>query len=315
MLLISLDFEMFWGVSDSRSISGYRDNVLGEWDAIPGILDLFRRYDVKATWATVGMLLCRDYAQWAALRPVELPSYERTSCQNYALGAMVQENPKCFFGRDLAYKILETPGQELACHTYSHFFCGEAGVTPAQFSADLALSQQIFSELGVKARSLVFPRNQSKALFMPSLATAGIEVYRGNPAHWLYRDGHVTPGGVFGRAVRLADTWLPLTGEHIATPVRDERGLINVPATAFLRPWQAEFSALETLKRRRIKSQMTKAAQTGQVCHIWWHPHNFGVNVDQNLAMLEDLLQHFRWLSDKYGMRSLCMADFAQGSS
>ena len=129
-LVISLDFELFWGVADSRSIAGYRNNIEGEWEAIPKMLDLFRQYEIRATWATVGMLMCSDYSQWREIRPSVLPGYERTQCSTYLLGSAVQENPKLFFARPLVEQILETPGQEIASHSYSHFFCGEAGGNP-----------------------------------------------------------------------------------------------------------------------------------------------------------------------------------------
>ena len=59
VLVISLDFELFWGVRDNRSIEDYKENLLGGRLAIPQILDLFDSYNIHATWATVGFL-CFD---------------------------------------------------------------------------------------------------------------------------------------------------------------------------------------------------------------------------------------------------------------
>lgn len=309
-LIISLDFELFWGVADSRTVAGYRDNIEGEWSAIPRILALFRRYGVRATWATVGMLMCRDYAQWRELRPSVLPGYLRRSCSPYSLDAVVREYPRLFFARPLVEQILATPGQELATHTYSHFYCGEEGATPEQFSADLACAQIIASDMGANCRSLVFPRNQVREEFVAVLPKAGIEVYRRNPDHWLYRNGHYVPGGMAGRMVRLADAWLPLTGTHVAH-VTIANGLVSVPASLFLRPWPRRLAGLEFLRIARLKQAMTAAARCGGICHLWWHPHNFGVNTEQNLAVLESLLQHFVVLQDRHGMRSVQMGEAA----
>ena len=44
--VISLDFELFWGVLKSRLIHNYGSNVLGVWDSIPAILNIFSKYDV-----------------------------------------------------------------------------------------------------------------------------------------------------------------------------------------------------------------------------------------------------------------------------
>ena len=52
---------------------------------------------------------------------------------------------------------------------------------------------------------------------------------------------------------------------------------------------------------------MTYAAKHGLTYHLWWHPHNFGTNIRENLAFLEKVLVHFHKLSDKYGFRSVSM--------
>lgn len=311
--VISLDFELFWGVADSRTIDGYRRNIEGVWSAVPRMLALFRQYGVRVTWATVGMLMCRDYAQWSRIYPSVFPEYRRRQCSTYSLDAAAREYSRLFFARPLVEQILATPGQELASHTYSHFYCGEEGATPAQFFADLACTNEISSELGVRFRSLVFPRNQVRKEFVDELPKAGFQSYRGNPDHWLYREGHRTPGGVAGRGVRFVDGWLPLSGTGVAN-AESNNGLVNVPASLFLRPWSRRLAALDPLRLARLRQAMTAAARTGGICHLWWHPHNFGVNTEKNLAVLEMLLQHYLQLRDRYGMQSMSMSDVADAT-
>ena len=52
--IISLDFELKWGVLefDER----YNKNLLVARQVIPKILTLFKEYQIKATWAVVGLL-------------------------------------------------------------------------------------------------------------------------------------------------------------------------------------------------------------------------------------------------------------------
>jgi hypothetical protein len=69
------------------------------------------------------------------------------------------------------------------------------------------------------------------------------------------------------------------------------------------------------LRLHRVKQGMTAAARTGGIFHLWWHPHNFGVDIEENLALLEAILGHYRLLSDTYGMQSRCMADFASSAN
>lgn len=308
--VISLDFELFWGVSDTQTVVSYGRNVLGEWQAIPRLLSLFRENGIRASWATVGMVMCRDYRQWREIRPAVLPGYARVQISPYFMDSLVCEHERLFFARPLVEQILETEGQELASHTYSHFYCNEAGAAPGQFAADLACARSIAANMGVNFRSLVLPRNQILEEFLAVLPDAGIEVYRGNAAHWLYRNGDAVPGGIAGRAARFADACLPLSGMRTVREMHDG-ALVNLPASLFLYPWSARHAGLSAMRLHRLKRAMTAAAQAGGVFHLWWHPHNFGVNLEQNFALLEEVLRHYHTLADTYGMQSHCMGDFA----
>jgi hypothetical protein len=55
---------------------------------------------------------------------------------------------------------------------------------------------------------------------------------------------------------------------------------------------------------------MTVAAKTSCGYHLWWHPHNFGRNLEDNLDALRQVVMHFRNLRDSFGMQSLAMAEF-----
>jgi hypothetical protein len=167
--------------------------------------------------------------------------------------------------------------------------------------------------LGVEYRSFVFPRNQVQKVYLVELNKMGYRVFRGNPDHWLYRDGHFVAGGRAGRGIRLADAYLPWSGNHIAK-ASSVQGLVDLPASLSLRPWSRHLAAFEPLRLLRLKQAMTAAAKADCVFHLWWHPHNFGVNIEENMAVLKSLLQHYVRLRDKYGMRSAQMGDFATGA-
>ena len=312
--VISLDFELFWGAADVRTVANYRNFIEGEWIAIPRMLALFQRYRIRATWATVGMLMCRNFRQWQSIHPVVLPGYRRQQMSSYNLGDIAREHQQLFFARPLVELILATEGQELGTHTYSHFYCDEPGAMPEQFAADLECARLVAADLGVTLQSIVFPRNQVNREFLAALAPAGLGVYRGNPKHWLYREGHAVPCGVVGRTVRYADAWVPISGSQPAQ-LECAGGLVNVPASFFLRPWSRRLAGLEAIRLRRLKGAMTAAAQSGGICHLWWHPQNFGVNMEQNIAVLESLLQHYQILRDNFGMASRTMKEAADQAS
>lgn len=307
--VITLDFELFWGVADKHTVAGYGRNVFGEWDAIPRMLALFRECGLRVTWATVGMIMCRDYRQWREIRPSIPPTYASAGLNPYHMDSIVKEHPQLFFARPLVERIANTPGQELATHTYSHFYCSEPGVTVEQFGADLDCATAIAAEMDLRFRSIVFPRNQIVEPFLAALPAAGIQVYRGNHRNWLYRDGDAVAGGLAGRAVRFADAFLPLSGHGVVREQVNGR-LLNLPASMFLYPWSARYRGLLALRMARLKAAMTAAARSGGVFHLWWHPHNFGLNLVQNMAMLDEVARHYLSLAERYGMQSRCMGDF-----
>jgi peptidoglycan/xylan/chitin deacetylase (PgdA/CDA1 family) len=310
-LVISLDFELFWGVTDCADPLRYGRNVEGEWRAVPAMLELFSRYGIKATWATVGMAMCRDWNEWNAIRPAQLPGYRDPGLSNYRYGELARQHPRLFFARPLVQRILDTPGQELASHTYSHFYCNADGASSEEFAADMACARDIAAQFGVTLRSLVFPRNQMNIACLRRLPELGIQVVRGNRRHWLYRDGDQVPGGALGRAVRFADCWLAMLPSSTRGR-RLENGLVDVPASLFLRPWSSRLARLETLRVARLCAAMSAAAKSDGVFHLWWHPHNFGLHCERNLALLETLLQHHARLRDEHGMVSMSMKGFAK---
>src|SRR5262249_46450134 len=108
----------------------------------------------------------------------------------------------------------------------------------------------------------------------------------------------------------LADHYVNVTGYHVR-PSQHEDGLVNVPASRFLRPCVPPLAPLDSLRLSRITSAMEAAAQSGAVYHLWWHPHNFGLNIEKNIAFLDAILTHYAMLHDRYGMKSANMGDFA----
>jgi hypothetical protein len=56
---------------------------------------------------------------------------------------------------------------------------------------------------------------------------------------------------------------------------------------------------------------MTYAAKNGLTFHLWWHPHNFGINISENFCFLEKILLHYQQLKEKYGFQSMNMSGLA----
>src|SRR5215475_4530212 len=67
----SLDFELRWGVHDVLGLDRdrYRKNLEGAREAVPKLLQLFTQRGVRATWATVGALACRNWDEYFRRAP------------------------------------------------------------------------------------------------------------------------------------------------------------------------------------------------------------------------------------------------------
>ena len=312
-LVISLDFELHWGIFDKHRLADCEARLMGARAAIPKMLDLFQHHEVAATWATVGFLFFDDKDELMEALPEERPHYANAALSPYTHLEAIGPNEKaapCHFGRSLIKRIAETPRQEVASHTFSHYYCLEGGQTPSAFAADLKAARLAAEGLGIVLESLVFPRNQANEDYLSICREQGFKTVRGNPRSWLYAAADQDGDTKARRVARLADSYLPITSEQ-TTLRKPVDGLIDVPATMFLRPVMAPLKAFEPLRISRLKRMMTAAARTGSIFHLWWHPHNFGQDTKANLNVLDHLLQHYRTLSDRFGMRSQTMVEAA----
>jgi peptidoglycan/xylan/chitin deacetylase (PgdA/CDA1 family) len=317
---ISLDFELYWGVHDQRSLTSYGRDLLGARDAIPRTLELFDRYGVHGTWATVGLLFFDRKAELMEYLPEPRPRYANPAFSPYPrlgqLGPNERQDPY-HYGLSLIEQIRDCPGQEIGTHTFSHYYCLEPGETEDgqsvdTFRADMLAARRAARRLGITPRSLVFPRNQYRADYLAACRAAGIEVVRGNHPSWMFRTQGRTGDGLVKRACRMSDDYVPLSRGDCLQPQVMDGGLIDVRASRFLRPTSRRLRPFAPLRLRRITGGLSRAARSGTIYHLWWHPHDFGADPDSSLAFLERVLQHFRNLSQLYGMRSSTMLEVAR---
>lgn len=314
-LVISLDFELHWGVRDIHGPSSpYTANLLGARDAIPRMLDLFVEFEVAATWSTVGFLFAESRDELEAFRPAVRPAYEDPRLDPYGepVGRGEADDP-LHFAPSLIRAVAATPRQEVGTHTYSHFYCAEPGASAEAFRHDLASAVGIGRARGIAVRSLVLPRNQWVPSLAPVVREAGIVCVRGNQRGSMYAATPFRTEPRSRRIARLADAHLPITRWDGAawTDVHDATGLHDVPATCFLRPVGNAPRVVNELRLRRIVDGLAQAAARGRIFHLWWHPHNFGRHAAENLAFLRRVLERYRALRDERGMRSLSMVDVA----
>lgn len=305
-LVISLDFELVWGIFDHIDIQdkvSYFNNTL---TAIPSMLELFEKNGINVTWATVGMLFNENWEEWHANIPSVLPTYANAVLNPYNYGKSHQKSgyDHFFFAPQLIKDIQSIQGQEIGTHTYSHYYCLEKGQTVGQFEADIQQAVRVANRFGVVLHSLVFPRNQFNKDYLEVCSAAQIETVRTNPDCWYWDT--TKPESLFSKIARTGDAYLPLSRQSYAINDVQPESVVCQKASRFLRP-QHSLELLNKARLSRVKSEIVQAAKNGEVYHLWWHPHNFGLYTENALKALGEIITVFTHCRQTYGMESLTM--------
>jgi peptidoglycan/xylan/chitin deacetylase (PgdA/CDA1 family) len=309
--IISLDFELHWGAAEKWDLKFKKNYFDTTRASIPIVLSLFEKYNIHATWATVGFLFAKNKKQLLEFCPIERPTYHNETLSYYRLieNNEVGENEiddPYHYAPSLIALILNTPNQELGTHTFSHYYCNEEGQNKHQFEADLKAAQGLAKEnFNIELKSLVFPRNQYNPEYIAIAKSNGIKVVRSNPDVWFWKS--TSRMMVLARAF---DTLIPISKSLVfKTPTKTDDTILLLPASRFLRPYNENEKMIQGLKIQRIKKEMTFAAKHKRAYHLWWHPHNFGYFIEENIVFLEIILNHYKKLNAKYGFVSSSMIE------
>jgi peptidoglycan/xylan/chitin deacetylase (PgdA/CDA1 family) len=310
-LVISLDFELHWGVRDHTPLNAAeRKRLLAARAVVPAILRVFSTHGIRATWATVGFLFARSRDEAHECKPQRAPKYEQKELDPYAetLGRDESEDP-FHFAPSLIREIGQCHGQEIASHSYSHYYPLEKGQSEAEFDSDLASARRIAENSGYRLTSYVFPRNQVRRSYLPVLGEAGFTSYRGTEiaavkAPVAFREQRVP----WKRAARLVDAYWDLDGAQTNDwPLAEHPAAVD--ASRYLRPYSSTLRVLEKARLRRIAGAMKQAALEKRIFHLWWHPEDFAEQPERNLEFLHRVLSAFEAHRRDYGMTSLSMGD------
>lgn len=318
ILVISLDFELYWGFRDKKPLAYYKERLMGTRVAIPRILDLFSEYNIHATWAIVGFLFCNSRDQLLASLPDIKPDYVNKNLSPYEyikyIGESEEDDP-FHFAPTLVEQIRACPNQEIASHTFSHYYALEEGQDMNSFNADLKAAIDIAQQYDVNCESLVFPRNQINPEYIPICRNLGIRAYRTTENAWCYRHTNIPDENLIKRAIRLSDAYISISGDN--TFQLQDIGNISpckVPSSRFLRPYNKRLKLGETFRLRRVISGIEVAANEGKIFHLWFHPQNFGDNTNENLEFLKRILKVYSAFHKDDRIESLSIKELAARS-
>lgn len=312
--IISLDFELHWGGVELWDLELKKEYFNTTRIAIPKMLTLFSHYQIHCTWATVGFLFAKNRDQIKEFMPKNTPSYLNTDLNYYSLieqnliGYNEEDDP-FHFATSIINEIVQTPNQELASHTFCHYYCNERGQNVNQFEADIQAAQKIAQEnFNITLKSLVFPRNQFNKEYLEVAKKNGFRAFRSNPNVWFWQNNYGKLSPIFRAVDTLLAISKSLTIKH--NEIVFSNGIVEIPASRFFRPYTLKEKSIRKIKRNRILNEMTFAALHKRIYHLWWHPHNFGDALQENLEDLEIILSHYSDLNLKYGFESKSMGAF-----
>jgi len=302
VFLLSLDFEALWGAIgglNKNEFNSFYNHVKDDEKIVNTLLEVFAEYNIHATWATVGAMLCnnKEEALQYVRNDIYYPKWDISIKQFIS---NIQE-PSLFFMPNLVRTVASVQGQEIGSHTFSHYYGNELGVSDDLLKQEIESSKLIFSKEGYSIKSLIMPRNQVENLNTDILTQNGIIAVRGR--------NHSPKRGALGRVINFLDSYLPIFQCTYALPVCPGMGIVDLKASLFFRSFFKKLRVLEGLKLWRIKTAMTQAAKKGECFHLWFHPHNLGNNLEYNITTLKKIFKHYHNLSIKYGLQSLTMAE------
>ena len=322
--VISLDYEIHWGVFDKKTLDQYRQNLKNVGLVIDRLLELSNKYNVKITFATVGFLFAKDKEELLKYSPKNKPTYYNDKYSPYPIVPSIgkDENDDPYhYGLSGIEKIKADGNHEIGTHTFCHYYCHIPGQTMAQFDEDLKAAIAIANKNDIDLKSLVFPRNMidaNKAVDKPILDTLsanGITSFRGKEKSFLYTI-HTTKfykNWYIFKFLKFLDAYINVTGPNTYDIIKINKGnkLVNIPSSRLLRAYSLRFKRFEGLKLKRIKKGMRHAAKKNEMFHLWWHPHNFGAQMDENFRNLEEIFKTYAALNKSYGFESITMTELA----
>lgn len=255
-LTISIDLELAWGVWDILTPRDLDFAETAERPICAALLNLFDRYEVPATWATVAALLDQASAKG---RPGPAA---------------------CWYAPDIVEGIVRARvPHEFGSHTGRHIYFGVASQQEAR--EDLEFARALHQASGLPFRSLVFPR--ASVGHLDVLAAAGLVTFRGRDAGWFTAAARA--GKLAGRVANFADKFLPIPPSPVAA--RRCGTLTEVPGSMLLlgRNGLRRY-VLPAASRAKLRAGLDRAIRTGGIFHFWFHPSNFYYRRDEQLATL-----------------------------
>ncbi|MHC1688641.1 MAG: hypothetical protein AB9879_13150 [Methanothrix sp.] len=255
---ISIDFELAWGFilhQDNYILNVLKSDPDCGWSAVISLLKLLEKYNIKATWGTVGHLLLDD----DELLPRDLPQF-RENWIDWSFYNNLASN-HLYYARDLCKKVLASSiNHEIGLHSFMHIPFDRC--SPIVAEAEIRLGLDIMKRYSIIPKSFIFPENLISQVGL--LKDHGFSIYRGDN-NYVFDNIYDSLRG------RIVNNFDKLIGYPV---LPQQRGGI----------WEIKPSTFAAIKIPYLNKPMSllyrgkigvnRAIESKKIYHIWLHPWN-----------------------------------------
>ena len=294
--VVSLDFELAWGTRGRKWAKHVGPDLDGTRAAVDGMLEVFDRYEIPATWVVVGGMFLGGSKRHEWLAGSEFDDVPPGDCRS---------QPH-WYAEDILEKILATKTkQEIGCHTLTHMFVQDTAESRKQFDLELERCVRLHEQLKLeKPTSFIFPKHYMAHFDL--LAKHGFQFYRGPEAGW-FEHLPTVRGKALGRLLSARTRQCP----SVDLPWVGHGGLTAVPSSQFYSSFRSvgQYVSVPDRVAKAIKG-LNAAARHKKVFHLWSHPFNLGVRTEELLNGLEQICSHANQLTESGHLKPLSMNQF-----
>ncbi len=307
--VFSLDTELAWGVFDVGLFKASLPALKKTRGEIRKLLQLMDEFETPATWAFVGHLMLDECSKTGEVSHPDVlcPKHDwypghwhdADPCTNLDVDPL-------WYGTDILRWVIDAKVEhDIGSHTFSHVIIGDPACTREIAYSQFAKCRELHHSYGLELKSVIFPRD--KAAHLDVLRELGIIAYRTEERRW-FSD---IPG-VARRAAHLADRALALPAPTHPQAGIVEDGLVKIPSSMMMmaRDGLRRVAPMAS-RRKQAFDGIRRAADRGEMFHLWLHPWDLGT--DPALCdLLGEVFEYVASFRNAGKMRVATMADVAE---
>jgi peptidoglycan/xylan/chitin deacetylase (PgdA/CDA1 family) len=243
-VIISADFELAWAYRYSKKNNNYEILCERERNNIPIILNLFNKYNISITWATVGHLMLKQCSKNEHDWMKRIPHFDNP--WDYTSGDWFDHDPHSnwidspyWYAPDIIDKIFNAEiKHEIGCHTFSHIDCSDKNCPSEVLNDELSACSAIARQYNIDLYSFVFPGGTFGNFKV--LRSQGYKIYRTDSKY------------------------------KLSYPNRDKYGLLSTTSSyAF---GEKGLGYTKEYSIYKFRKYINKAISSGTIAHFWFHP-------------------------------------------